>query len=100
MTQDQFHTLVGLLLAFSFPIVCIFTVVMLFLIPWLLFTMGSMLKPVWIVLYVLFRAVLYFSLWFFVLAGICWLCGWSDPIHYMRDFYCAAPGAIYRWFTK
>jgi hypothetical protein len=100
MTQDTYHTILGVTIAFGFPLMVFFSIFVLVVGGWLVYTVFSMTSPVWKVIYVLFRAVLYFSLWYFILAGVCWLCGWSDPINWGVRFYSAAPGAIFHWFTK
>ena len=96
MVSDNDATFIGLVVAFGFPL----AVLSAFLAAWIVYTLFTMASPVWIVLYVLFRAFLYITVWVFILTGICWLCGWSGPIHFASDIYSALPHAVYRWFTK
>jgi hypothetical protein len=100
MTQDTFHTIVGVSMLFAWPLAFVITIIVVAFLGWFAFTVLKMTGPVWIVFYVAFRAVLYFSLWAFIFAGIFWLFGWSTPIHWLVDVYYNAPSAIVRWLTK
>lgn len=94
--SDNVAIFIGLVVAFGYPLAMLGLAIFI----WLLYTIFTMARPVWIILYVLVRLFLYVTVWIVILSVALWLCGWSGPLHFFADIYAALPRGIYNWLSK